>query len=533
MREITFNDIFKVGEDFKSDKDYSRVSKYNKYKEFRENHVGRFFKTRLIKNLRLQDEVAAWLNEDGYIGYHLDNRFIPYTVNNQKLTIEDLIVECTLPKSAITVLKNFSVGEKPIVVTGTEEEDKWVKEFEKRETIHSKLKEMVTEQLTLGNCYTKIERIDKKAELTPLPAENILLIPALHNARRLGAYLYYEERLKINGKEEDGLYVELHLKGKNIVRAYRYAGNKIGAQIPLSAIDRAFTVGKNIKDTSKKGQRGFEYTINTELEDYDIQNFMGLDKDIGELYAESIYNGLSSTFLEMTIRITSNSYLFNKVNNPNMIGPDVTETQVSIVPTWKENVLGADYQEQKTVKQGRYHIINDPKWIGGMKYVEPPTSHVDTIYRHLELNYSNAYSQLGVNAVALGLVTDGGSISSGEAFKKAITPTLNKARDIVNNIYTPLLTLYSQAYKLETGKEFSKLDIEFSDGISLSEKEETENASMEINNKLKSRKTYLISKGYTEEAADKELERIAEEQNKLSGIIVDTVAEEDIGGNDE
>ena len=127
MREITFNDIFKVGEDFKNDKDYSRVSKYNKYKEFRENHVGRFFKTRLIKNLRLQDEVAAWLNEDGCIGYHLDNRFIPYTVNNQKLTIEDLIVECTLPKSAITVLKNFSVGEKPIVVTGAEEEDKCLK----------------------------------------------------------------------------------------------------------------------------------------------------------------------------------------------------------------------------------------------------------------------------------------------------------------------------------------------------------------------------------------------------------------------
>lgn len=530
---ITFDDILKTGEDFKSDKDYSRVSKYKKYKEFRENHVGRFFKERLIKNLRLQDEVSTWLNEDGYIGYHLDNRFIPYTLNNQKLTIEDLIVECTLPKSAITVLKNFSVGEKPTVITGTEEEGEWVKEFEKREIIHSKLKEIVTELLTLGNCYTKIERIDKKAEMTPLPAENILLIPAPHNARRLGAYLYYEERLMMNDKKEEGLYVELHLKGENIVRAYRYAGNKIGAQIPLSEINRTFTVGKNIKDTSGKGQKDFEYTINTELEDFDIQNFMGLDKDIGELYAESIYNGLSSTFLEMTIRITSNSYLFNKVNNPNMIGPDVSETQVSLVPTWKENALGTEYREEKVVKQGKYHVINDSKWIGGMKYVEPPTSHVETIYRHLELNYSNAYSQLGVNAVALGLINISGSISSGEAFKKAITPTLNKARDIVNNIYTPLVTLYKQAYKLEKKKEFTKFDIGFSDGISLSEKEEIENASLEVNSKLKSRKTYLMENGYTEKAADEELERIAEEQDRLSGMSLETIIDEDIGGNDE
>ena len=236
------------------------------------------------------------------------------------------------------------------------------------------------------------------------------------------------------------------------------------------------------------------------------------DKD-NSLYGAPILEGLETTILEIVIRLTSNSYLFNKVNNPSIVTP---ENFTEIDPETGEEIM----------QSGSMFRAGSPEGAGATRYLEPPTSHVATIYEHIKLNMQNAYSQLGVNEISLGLSQDG-NIASGEAFKKAITPTLNKCRDIVNNLRIPLTRLYKQAYAIDnSGKELS-MDIIFNDGISLSDKEIIENESLLVNNKILSRKTVLMKRGYTEQEAEEELEKIAVEE-KMFTQVFDTVNEEDI-----
>lgn len=71
------------------------------------------------------------------------------------------------------------------------------------------------------------------------------------------------------------------------------------------------------------------------------------------------------------------------------------------------------------------------------------------------------------------------------------------------------------------------MDIIFNDGISLSDKENIENESLLVNNKILSRKTVLMKRGYTEQEAEEELQKISAEE-KMFTQIFDTVNEEDI-----
>ena len=167
-----------------------------------------------------------------------------------------------------------------------------------------------------------------------------------------------------------------------------------------------------------------------------------------------------------------------------------------------------------------------PEGATATRYLEPPTSHVATIYEHIKINMQNAYSQLGVNEISLGLAQEG-NIASGEAFKKAITPTLNKCRDIVNNLRIPLTYLYKQAYAIDNNGQNLSIDIIFNDGISLSDRENIENESLLINNKILSRKTILMKRGYTEAEADEELKKITIEE-KMFTQLFDTLEDEDI-----
>ncbi|MEG0730401.1 MAG: hypothetical protein RR421_03755, partial [Cetobacterium sp.] len=92
-----------------------------------------------------------------------------------------------------------------------------------------------------------------------------------------------------------------------------------------------------------------------------------------------------------------------------------------------------------------------------------------------------------------------------------------KCRDIVNCLRKPLTKMYEQAYYIEN-KEKISITIKFKDGISLSEKENIENKSSLINNKILSRTSILIEMGFTEEEAKKELKRIADEDKLLNPV---------------
>ena len=455
-----------------------KIKNVPKYREFFKNLVGKHYRNRIIKNLRLKDEVAKWLNINGTI--KIDGKL------NNEITIDDIIVESTLPKAAVNTLKTYSVGEAPYIdinVGGTEKD--WKKEFEIREKIHDKAKQLVEEMLVTGNAFVKVEKGDNdKAEVIVLPVENVIIVPDPKNISKVGGYIYYceleREKTGVTNVKEKYKHIEIYqMNGKVFV--YK---------------------GEDDKEPTE---------IDPTTNEINLHHVCGLEKD--GLYGLSIFEGLETTFLEIVIRLTSNSYLFNKVNNPNMVGTgDMTQIN---------NETG-----EKEVASGKYTGFSDPEHANSVRYVEPPTSHVTTIYEHLKINMQNAYSQLGINEIALGLSKEGNT-ASGEAFKKAITSTLNKCRDITTNLYIPLYNVYKQAYLIEEKGKLS-FDIIFKDGISLSEKEKIENDSLQVVNKLLSRKSILLNRGFTEEEADKEIEAIVQEENKLFGGVNEIIDDKDL-----
>ena len=94
------------------------VAKYKKFRKFYENKVGEHYSNRIVKNLRLQDEVRRWLEPSGDIKIpHIDQNGSCRYISSD-LSIRDIIVESTLPKSAINTLKTYSVGVKPEIDVG-------------------------------------------------------------------------------------------------------------------------------------------------------------------------------------------------------------------------------------------------------------------------------------------------------------------------------------------------------------------------------------------------------------------------------
>ena len=458
------------------------VAKYKKFRKFYENKVGEHYSNRIVKNLRLQDEVRRWLEASGDIKIpHIDQNGSCRYISSD-LSIRDIIVESTLPKSAINTLKTYSVGVKPEIDVGDTEQE-WVKEFEVRENIHNKEKKIIQEMLSVGNAFFKVEKNNEKSDVILIPAEYVIVIPDTYNETEAGAYVYYCKKTNPITKKEYN-YVEIYqLDGK----VFKYNNSLLKNEVE--------EIVTGLKECSMHHVKG--------LED---------DKD-NQLYGASILDGLETTILEIVIRLTSNSYLFNKVNNPSIV---TSEDFTDIDPETGEEVM----QSGSMFRAGSYEGANSTR------YIEPPTSHVSTIYEHIKINMQNAYSQLGVNEISLGLSQDG-NIASGEAFKKAITPTLNKCRDITNNLRIPITYLYKQAYAIDNNGKDLSMDIIFNDGISLSDKENIENESLLVNNKILSRKTVLMKRGYTEEEAEEELKKIAVEE-KMFTQIFDTVNEEDI-----
>lgn len=482
MREILTHEEIIQNIDQYINNHSSMVAKYKKYRTFSENKVGEYYSGRIIKNLRLQDEVRKWLEPSGNIKIpHIDlNGKCTYI--NSDLSIKDIIVESTLPKSAINTLKTYSVGVKPEIDVG-DEEQKWLKDFEVRQNIHNKEKKIVQEALTVGNAFFKIEKNNNKSDVILIPAEYVIIIPDTYNETEAGAYVYYCKK-KDPTTEKEYNYIEIYqLDGK----VFRYSNGR----------------DKNT----------FEPII-TGLTECSMHHVKGLEDDKDNaLYGAPLLVGLETTILEIVIRLTSNSYLFNKVNNPSIVTP---ENFTEIDPETGEEIM----------QTGSMFRAGSPEGATATRYMEPPTSHVATIYEHIKINMQNAYSQLGVNEISLGLSQDG-NIASGEAFKKAITPTLNKCRDIVNNLRIPLTYLYKQAYAIDNGGRDLSMDIIFNDGISLSDKENIENESLLVNNKILSRKTVLMKRGYTEAEADEELQKIATEE-KIFTQVFDTLEDEDI-----
>lgn len=482
MREILTHEEIIQNIDEYINNHSAMTAKYKKFRKFYENKVGEFYSDRIIKNLRLQDEVRKWLEPSGNIKIpHIDTEGKCSYINSD-LSIRDIIVESTLPKSAINTLKTYSVGVKPEIDVGDTEQE-WVKGFEIRENIHNKEKKIVQEMLSVGNAFFKVEKNNNKSDIIIIPAEYVIVIPDTYNETEAGAYVYYCKRINPITKKEYN-YVEIYqLDGK----VFRYNNSLLKNEVE---------------------------EIVTGLKECSIHHVKGLEDDKDDtLYGAPILDGLETTMLEIVIRLTSNSYLFNKVNNPSIVTP---ENFTEIDPETGEEIM----------QTGSMFRAGSPEGAGATRYLEPPTSHVTTIYEHIKINMQNAYSQLGVNEISLGLSQDG-NITSGEAFKKAITPTLNKCRDIVNNLRIPLTYLYKQAYAIDNSGSDLSMDIIFNDGISLSDKENIENESLLVNNKILSRKTVLMKRGYTEAEADEELQKISAEE-KMFTQVFDTLEDEDI-----
>lgn len=482
MREILTHEEIIQNIDEYINNHSAMTAKYKKFRKFYENKVGEFYSDRIIKNLRLQDEVRKWLEPSGNIKIpHIDTEGKCSYINSD-LSIRDIIVESTLPKSAINTLKTYSVGVKPEIDVGDTEQE-WVKGFEIRENIHNKEKKIVQEMLSVGNAFFKVEKNNNKSDIIIIPAEYVIVIPDTYNETEAGAYVYYCKRINPITKKEYN-YVEIYqLDGK----VFRYNNSLLKNEVE---------------------------EIVTGLKECSIHHVKGLEDDKDDtLYGAPILDGLETTMLEIVIRLTSNSYLFNKVNNPSIVTP---ENFTEIDPETGEEIM----------QTGSMFRAGSPEGAGATRYLEPPTSHVTTIYEHIKINMQNAYSQLGVNEISLGLSQDG-NIASGEAFKKAITPTLNKCRDIVNNLRIPLTYLYKQAYAIDNSGSDLSMDIIFNDGISLSDKENIENESLLVNNKILSRKTVLMKRGYTEAEADEELQKISAEE-KMFTQVFDTLEDEDI-----
>lgn len=438
-----------------------------KYRYYSKNKVGVYYKNRIIKNLRLENRISNLISEDGTLTLGENN--------NSNLTILDVLVEDTLPKSAIETLKTFSVGEKPKIIV-KEEIRKWIKEFELREEIHNKMKKIVHDCLVVGDSFFKVEDNGKKAEIILLKKENVLIIPDDWNSSRVGLYVYVEER---EGFEN---------KNYNYVEVFEPSG-------------RVHVLNNTNKIYSKSNKNKINGDVDIGLGEFTIHHIKGIYEDESTLYSNSIYEGLTSTFVECTTRLTANSAVFNRHGNPKMTGSmDLTE---------KDSESG----EMKVIER-EYYQGEDETESNSMRYITPPTDYINITYPHLKIMVENAYRQLGVNEISLGLSKEGG-LASGEAYKKAITPTLNKCRDIANNLYVPFIKMYKQAYKIETGKDL-EIEIEFQDGISLSEKEIIENEKSLVEAKLISRTTILKNRGV--ENPEEELKKIAEEEKLLNPI---------------
>lgn len=476
---LTYEEIYNNAEKYISEHG-TMLKKYKKFEWFYNNRVGLYFKDKIIKNLRLQDEIVQrWLCDNGNIQvpYLQDGKTL---YRNSELTIADILVETTLPKSAINTLKSYSIGVMPFADV-EEEHQEWINNFEKVSHLHRKEQQLVIDMLTKGNAFIKIEKGQNgKPDVIVIPPENIVVIPDKYNVSEIGGYLFYYQ-VEDEIKKEKYNYMEIYtLDGK----VYVY-------------------------ETSQSKPK----LIDTKLGECNIQHIKAPENDKdNSLYGASIFEGLETTFTELVIRLTSNSYLFNKVNNPNII---TSEDFAEIDPISGEQVL----------QTGSMFRAGSPEGAMATRYIEPPTNHVTAIYEHIKINMQNAYSQLGVNEISLGLSQDG-NIASGEAFKKAITPTLNKCRDIVNNLYVPLTNIYKFAYRIEKNADLS-LELSFNDGIALSEKENIENESFLVNNKILSRKTILMKRGYKDSEADEELKKIANEEKMFMNVF-DTVEDEDI-----
>ncbi|MBC2855473.1 phage portal protein [Cetobacterium sp. 2A] len=452
----------------------SRIPTITRYRDYSKNAVGRYHKGRIVKNLRLQNEVARHLTDEGVLQAY-DSEGNGYSTGR---TILDILVEDTLPKSSIETLKKYSVGEKPKIIV-QEEARQWLKDFEIREGLHKKFKKLVHDSLVVGDSFFKVEKREGKAKVILLKKENVIIVPDSWNGSEAGLYIYAEERK--NDLGEIYSYVEVFQPD--------------GKVHVLNNESKAF-----VKIDNKK----INGDVDIELGEFNIHHVSGIYEDETSLYSNSIYEGLTSTFVELTTRLTSISGVFNKYTNPKMVGAlDFSEPDTTT--------------GERIVKERDYYYGEDSTLTDSLRYLAPPVDHMKVTYPHLERMLKNAYGQLGVNEISLGLTQDGG-IASGEAFKKAITPTLNTCRDIANNLYVPLIKLYQQAYKIETGKELD-IDIEFQDGISLSEKEAIENERALIDAKLISRTTLLKNRGVAN--PEQELKKIAEEQKILADMFED------------
>lgn len=458
------------------------MTEVKKYRAYYNNQVGRYEKVRIIKNLRLVGEVSNWLGLDGRINERqlCDGK---YVYSSTGLDILDILVETTLPKVSVETLRTYSVGEMPIADIDSDNDDQlnWAREFEKNVLVHEKIGSLDVEMLVTGNAFFKIEKYENQVKWINLPIENMVIIPSEYDVLEPGYFVYFV----IDSKTNQISYLEIFKPDGNIFV---------------------------INDLSKLENED-NYMINNGLNAFNIRFIKGLYKNkISELYGGSIYQGLDSVFREIVERKTSNSYIFNKFANPNLI----TSKELSEL----------DDKGNKVVYTGKVYNLDEPEAAAATRYLEPPTSHIINTQPHFEQNLEEAYAQLGVNKTSLGLGETGG-IASGEAFKKAITPTLNKCRDITNRLYIPLLMAYRQAYQLDIGSDSLKLDIRFADGIAPSEQERAEIDAILINNEIQSRETILINRGYNKKEALSEIERIAEEK-KLMYMTYGSIDSDDV-----
>ncbi|MGL4934982.1 MAG: phage portal protein [Cetobacterium sp.] len=464
-----------------------KISEMNMYRKYSKNQVGKFHKDRLVKNLRMCGKIQNAISSDGHLIFTEDGR--RYTT---QLTVLDILVEDTLPKSSVETLKKYSVGEPPKIIVGSEEERKWIKEFERREKIHNKLKKITHDSLVVGDSFFKVEKKEGKAKVILLKKENVIIVPDEWDDSEAGLYIYATIRKK-GGREY--LYVEIFEPDGKVHVLNDFEG----------------------KEFKKEDERKVKGDVDLGLGEFNIHHIQGIYEDETSLYSNSIYEGLTSTFLELTTRSTATSIVLNKYGNPRLVGADdLTEED-------------AETGEKKVRSDTDYIQSADKDNAAAYRYLTPPTDFIQASFPHTDRMLKNAYSQLGVNEVSLGLNQDGG-IASGEAFKKAITPTLNTCRDIANNLYVPIIKMYQQAYKIETGKDLN-IEIEFQDGISLSEKETIENDKALVDAKLISRTTVLKNRGV--EDPIKELKLIAEEQRILADVFEDTPLDIPSGKVDE
>lgn len=464
-----------------------KIPEMNMYRKYSKNQVGRFHKSRLIRNLRMCGKIQEFISSDGYLIF-TEASGKSYTT---QLSVLDILVEDTLPKASIETLKKYSVGEPPKIIVNSEEERKWIKEFERREKIHNKLKKIVHDSLVVGDSFFKVEEKKGKAKVILLKKESVIIVPDEWDDSEAGLYIYTTIRKK---DEKEYLYVEIFEPDGKVHVLNDSEG----------------------KEFKKKDERKSKGDVDLGLGEFNIHHVQGIYEDETSLYSNSIYEGLTSTFLELTTRSTATSIILNKYGNPRLVGAD--------------DLTEMDENGEKKVRLDTDYIQSaDAENAGAYRYLTPPTDFIQASFPHTDRMLKNAYSQLGVNEVSLGLTQDGG-IASGEAFKKAITPTLNTCRDIANNLYVPIIKMYQQAYKIETGKDLN-IEIEFQDGISLSEKEIIENDKALVDAKLISRTTVLKNRGI--EDPIKELKLIAEEQRILADVFEDTPLDVPSGNADE